>query len=52
MLSDVVFVILAIVHLFIREWPFGDGMQRVMDVLFLLGCFLIISKYIGRLREK
>lgn len=47
MTSDKIFVIVAVIHLLIREWPFGNTMQTILDILFLIVTFLLIAKYLG-----
>ncbi|WP_176719928.1 hypothetical protein [Desulfuribacillus alkaliarsenatis] len=51
MLSNILFVIFAVVHLITREWPFGTGLQPILDVLFIVVTFLLIAKYLGENKD-
>lgn len=43
--NDVVFVLIVAYHLYNRQWPWGDTLQTVLDVVFAVTGALIAVKY-------
>jgi hypothetical protein len=44
-LTDIAFTFIFCWHLLTRQWPFGDTLQSVMDVIFGISMLLILVKY-------
>lgn len=44
-LTDIAFVFIFCWHLLTRQWPFGNTLQSVMDVIFGISMLLILVKY-------
>ncbi len=42
---DIAFAFIFGWHLLTRQWPFGDTLQSVMDVVFGISMLLILLKY-------
>ncbi|MEG6584659.1 hypothetical protein [Dendrosporobacter sp. 1207_IL3150] len=43
--NDILFAVIVVVHLYNRQWPWGDTLQTVLDVVFTITGALIAAKY-------
>lgn len=43
--NDVLYIMIVAVHLYNRQWPWGDTLQTVLDVVFAITGLLIAVKY-------
>lgn len=44
-ITDIAFAFIFGWHLLTRQWPFGNTLQSVMDVIFGISMLLILVKY-------
>lgn len=51
-LNDILYLIIVVVHLYNRQWPWGDILQTVLDVVFAVTGILIAAKYVLLAKKK
>lgn len=45
-INDVLYIMIVGVHLYNRQWPWGDTFQTVLDIVFAVTGILIVAKYL------
>lgn len=50
--TDVLLIIVLIIHLATREWPWGGYFQTVMDVLLFAAIVLTAAKYLAKKEDR